>query len=201
MDVNFLEMTSLLPVLSASFVNTRFLNETQDISHAIDEPPFLDTVQCDFHIESRSFVSHVWFSMKIFFALVVVFMGTCNKLILQTQWTLSHAISAVGFIGYRPGNALPHCWRLCFLGSWARAGWDVSDKLTGWDSLRCLAVHRIWWWSSRPDDVQSGLRRIHVPMHECVCAFGATDCWQDLHQLWISHAKTSPNGRWALLKI
>eukprot|EP00041_Stephanoeca_diplocostata_P030519 m.925095 g.925095 ORF g.925095 m.925095 type:complete len:709 (+) comp23772_c0_seq36:524-2650(+) len=42
-DRNFLEMTSLLPVLSASFVNTRFLDSSKDVSDAIDEPPFLDT--------------------------------------------------------------------------------------------------------------------------------------------------------------
>eukprot|EP00040_Diaphanoeca_grandis_P016437 m.84786 g.84786 ORF g.84786 m.84786 type:complete len:617 (-) comp25803_c1_seq1:342-2192(-) len=41
-DQNFLEMTSLLPVLSASFVNTRFLSES-DGRAPIDEIPFIDT--------------------------------------------------------------------------------------------------------------------------------------------------------------
>eukprot|EP00053_Salpingoeca_punica_P016812 m.159968 g.159968 ORF g.159968 m.159968 type:complete len:388 (+) comp17048_c2_seq2:188-1351(+) len=41
-DENYLELSSLLPVLSSSFLNTRFLPEG-DNRRAIDEPPFLDT--------------------------------------------------------------------------------------------------------------------------------------------------------------
>ena len=43
-DERFLEMSSLLPVLSASFVNTRFLTREQAAAQApMDELPFLDT--------------------------------------------------------------------------------------------------------------------------------------------------------------
>ena len=41
-DTNFLSLTSYLPMLSTTFINSRFLSEGSPIA-PLDEPPFLDT--------------------------------------------------------------------------------------------------------------------------------------------------------------